>query len=228
MRHALRSLAKSPGFTVVAVLTLALGIGATTTVFSWIDRVLLNPLPGVADAHRIVALETRTPAGELIATSYPDFRDYRAQAKSFSHLLVHKERPLNLGVGGSAERVWAQMVSGNFFEALGVRPRLGRFFLADDRADDLASAPVVVISEALWRRRFGSEADIVGRTGKPHQQDFTVIGVAPAAFLGVPNGLAFDVGVPLSSPARLLGPSRWLENRGWRALHTLGRLAPGA
>src|SRR5688572_11294090 len=139
MKHALRSLAKSPGFTVIAVLTLALGIGTTATVFSWIERVLLNPLPGVADAHRVVALETRTPTGDLIDTSYPDFRDYQARVTSFSHLLVHKDRPLNLGVGSGAERVWSELVTGNFFDALGVRPRLGRFFLAADRADETAA-----------------------------------------------------------------------------------------
>ncbi|MES2697133.1 MAG: ABC transporter permease [Verrucomicrobiota bacterium] len=228
MRHALRSLLRTPGFTLTAVLTLALGIGATTTVFSWVDRVLLHPLPGVADPGRMLALETRTPSGEFIDTSYPDFRDYQAQAKSFSHLLVHKERPLNLGAGADAERVWAEMVSGNFFDALGVRPRLGRFFLASDRADDPAAAPVVVLSEALWRRRFHADPGILGRTVKLNQHDFTVIGIAPASFLGVFNGLAFDVWVPLATHARLLGPSRWLETRGWSSLHTLGRLAPGA
>lgn len=227
LRLAFRQLAKSPAFTAVAVLTLALGIGATTTVFSWIERVVLNPLPGVTDAHRIVALETRTPAGDLIDTSYPDFRDYQSQATSFSHLLVHKELPLNLGTGANAERVWAELVSENFFTALAIRPRLGRFFLTDDRADEPAAAPVTVISEALWRRRFGSDANILGRTVKLNQRDFTVIGVAPATFLGAINGLAFDVWVPLATHARLLGPSRWLETRGWHELHMLGRLAPG-
>lgn len=227
MRHALRSLLRTPGFTAVALLTLAIGIGAITTVFSWIDRVLLTPLPGVAELHRIVALETRTPAGDLIDTSYPDFIDYQTQAKSFSHLLVHKERPLTLGTGPESERVWSELVSGNFFEALGVRPRLGRFFAPEDRADTPASAPVVVISESLWRRRFHSDPGVLGRTIKLNQRDFTIIGVAPTTFLGVLNGLAFDAWVPLNAHALLLGPSRWLESRGSRSLHVLGRLAPG-
>lgn len=228
LRAAFRVLKSAPGFSVVAILTLALGIGTTTTVFSWIERVLLNPLPGVAEPQRIVALETRTPAGDLIDTSYPDFRDYQSQAKSFSHLLVHKERPLNLGTGAAAERVWAELVSGNFFDALGIRPRHGRFFLSADHPDDPAALPVVVISESLWRRRFAADPAIVGRTIKLNQQDFTVIGVAPVTFLGAFNGLAFDVWVPIGAHARLLGPSRWLETRGWHSLHTLGRLAPGA
>ncbi len=228
LRFAFRQLAKSPGFTAVAILTLALGIGTTTTVFSWIERVLLDPLPGVAEVGRVVALETRTPAGDRIDTSYPDFLDYRAQAKSFSHLVVHKERPLTLGAGAGAERVWAEMVSGDFFAALGVRPKLGRFFAPDDRADETGAASVVVLGESLWRRRFAADPTIVGRTIKLNQHDFTVIGIAPAEFLGVFNGLAFDMWVPLGAHAQLLGPSAWLESRGWRALHTLGRLAPGA
>jgi macrolide transport system ATP-binding/permease protein len=228
LRHALRQLAKTPGFTAVALLTLALGIGASTTVFSWIERVLLNPIPGIADASRIVALETRSPSGELIDTSYPDFHDYRAQAKTLSHVFVYKERPLNLGTGAATERVWSQLVSGNFFDALGLRPRLGRFFAAADRADEPAAAPVVVISESLWRRRFAADPTILGRTIKLNQQDFTVIGVTPAPFIGTLNGLAFEAWVPVMLHTRLTGMSSWLESRGWRALHTLARLAPGA
>src|SRR5688572_270272 len=228
MKLALRSLLRTPGFTLVTVLTLALGLGTTTTVFSWLDRVLLNPLPGVADSHRIVALETRAQSGDLIDTSYPDFVDFRASAKSFSDILVFKERPLNLGEGQDTVRVFGELVSGNFFSMLGVQPRLGRFFSPEDRADEPAAAPVVVISESLWERRFQSDPAILGRTIKLNRQDFTVIGVAPAPFSGSLNGLAFDVWVPVMRHPQLLGASPWLESRGWRALHTLGRLAPGA
>src|SRR5436190_137414 len=129
-----RSLARTPGFTAVAVLTLALGIGATTTVFSWIERVLLNPLPGVAEPGRVV---------------------------------------------------------------------------------EPAAAPVVVISESLWRRRFQADPAILGRSVKLNRHDFTVIGVAPAGFLGSLNGLAFDLWVPLQRHGDLMGPSKWLETRGW-------------
>src|SRR4051812_4987761 len=129
LRLALRSLAKSPGFTAIAVLTLALGIGTTTTVFSWIERVLLNPLPGVADVSRVVAIETLGADGNMIDTSFPDFLDYRAQTKTFSDLLVFKERALNLGDAANTERVWAQLVSGSLFDTLGIRPRIGRFFV---------------------------------------------------------------------------------------------------
>jgi len=227
LRHPFRQLAKSPGFTAVAVLTLALGIGTTTTVFSWIERVLLNPLPGVSDSSRLVALETRAPSGETIDSSYPDVDDWRA-AKNLSGILVFKERPLNLGEGAHTERVWAEMVSGNFFAVLGVQPRLGRFFAVDDRADDPAAAPVAVISESLWRRHFQSDPGVLGRIVKLNRHVFTVIGVAPAGFLGSLDGLVFDLWVPVAQHARLMGPSAWLETRNWRALHTLARLAPGA
>lgn len=228
LHHALRSLLRTPGFTAVAVLTLALGIGAMTTAFSWIERVLLNPLPGVADQSRVVALETLSVSGEALDTSFPDFLDYRAHVKNLSDVLVYKERPLNLGTSIDTERVWAEIVSGNFFEALRVRPRLGRFFAAIDQPDEAAAAPVAVIGEVLWRRRFQADPAIIGRTIKLNQHDYTVIGVAPASFLGSLNGLAFDVWVPIGTNAQLLGSLQWLNSRSWRALHALGRLAPGA
>lgn len=228
MPLALRSLLRTPGFTVVAILTLALGIGTTTTVFTWMQRVLLNPLPGVEDASRIVALETLSPSGDMIDTGYPDFRDFHAGTKTLSGVLVFKERPLNLGEGDRTERVWGQLVSGNFFDVLGVRPQVGRFFDSDDRADDPAAAPVAIISDSLWRRSFQSSASVLGKTVKLNRHEFTIIGVAPAGFLGSLNGLGFDVWVPVMRHADLLGPTKWLEERSWRALHTLGRLAPGA
>lgn len=224
----LRRLLRAPAFTTVAVLTVALGIGTITTVFSWIERVLLVPLPGAADASRIVAIETHTLAGELIDTSFPDFRDYREHAKSFSGMLVHKEGPLALGSGADSERIWGELVSAGFFEVLGLRPQIGRFFVEADRVEDSAAAPVAVISDALWRRRFAADPHVIGRTLKLNRQDFTIVGIAPARFLGTKNGLAFDVWLPLGAHTQLLGPSRWLETRTWRSLHTLARLAPGA
>jgi predicted permease len=221
-RFAFRQLAKSPGFTVIAVLTLALGIGATTTVYSWIDRVLLNPLPGTAAPGRLVALETLAASGEMIDSSYPDFRDYRAGTHTLSGLLAFKERPLTLGQGEHASRLWTEFVSANFFDLLGVTPLHGRFFAPADRADEPAAAPVAVISENLWRTRFASDPSIIGRTIAINQHDFTVIGIAPATFPGSINGLGFDAWLPLPQWGR------WIEQRSNRALHLLGRLAPGA
>ncbi len=119
------------------------------------------------------------------------------------------------------------MVSSDFFPTLEVQPRLGRFFIPTDRVDEEAAAPVAVISESLWRRRFAADPAVPGRTIKLNQHDFTVAGVAPASFLGSLNGLDFDVWVPICAHSALTGPSRWLETRSWRSLHTLARLAPG-
>ncbi len=228
MKLALRSLLKTRGFTAIAILTLALGIGATTTVFSWVERVLLDPLPGVAEPSRLVALESVSPSGETIDSSFLDFLDYQAQAKSFSHILVDKGRPLNFGSGADAQRLWGQLVSGGFFETLRVQPHLGRFFNAEDRPDVPAAAPVAVISERLWRRHFNADPAVLGRTITLNEHAYTVIGVADAGFIGSLNGVAYDVWVPIGTHALLLGPSSWLENRSWRSFHSLGRLAPGA
>jgi len=227
LRLALRSLLKTPGFTLVAVLTLAVGLGAMTTVFSWIERVLLNPLPGVADAGRVVALETVTPSGERIDTSYPDFRDYQSLAHSLSGLLVYKEATLNFGTGERAERVWSQYVSGNFFTLLGIQPRLGRFFAPEDRADTPAASAVAILSENFWRQRLAADPRVIGRVIRLNQQEFTVVGIAPAEFPGSLNGLAFDLWLPLQLHSRLAGSGNWLEWRDSRPLHALARLAPG-
>ena len=128
IRYGLRMLRKSPGFTAVAVFTLALGIGATTTIFSWVRSVLLNPLPGAGDPSRVVMLETMTPDGGWKDTSYLDFRDLRNNCKLVESMSV--EKPLALAVGNDdrVERVWGEAVSGNFFDLLRVNPELGRFF----------------------------------------------------------------------------------------------------
>lgn len=226
-RFAARSLAKTPGFTLIAVLTLVVGLGAATTVCSWAERILLDPLPGARASDRIMAIETLAPSGEMIDTSYPDYRDYAAQSRAFSAIVVHRERPLNLGEGERAMRVWAQFVSGNFFTTLGLSPRAGRFFAEADRADTPAAAPVVVISESLWRRQLGAAPDVVGKTIRLNQHEFTVIGVAPAEFPGSLNGVVFDLWLPVPQLPILSGTSNWLENRSTRPLHVLGRLAPG-
>lgn len=227
MKHALRRLLQTPGFTVIAVLTLALGLGASTTVFSWIERVLLNPLPGVADSGRIVALESLTAAGTMIDSSYPDFRDCQAGATTLSDVIAFKERPLSLGGSDHPERLFAEFVSANFFDALGIRPVAGRFFSPDDRADT-AAAPVVVLSEDLWRRRFHADPKLIGATVRLNAHPLTVIGIAPASFLGSMNGLAFGAWIPLPLYPQLTGSGNWLEDRGSRPLHLLGRLAPTA
>src|SRR5258706_6964492 len=146
-RFSLRMLRKAPGATAVAVLSLALGLSVNTTVFSWVRSVLLNPLPGVADSDRIVTIETVAPSGEMIDTSYPDYRDYRDRSTLLDGVIAFKERPLGLGDDTRTERLWALMVSGNYFDVLGVKPVLGRFFSRDEQGDAFDNPPVAVLSE---------------------------------------------------------------------------------
>src|SRR2546426_8346988 len=165
IRFTCRMFRKSPGFLAIAVMSIALGTSATTTVFSWIQSLLLNPLPGVEQGHRLVTLET-TVAGEYIDTSYPDFRDYRDRTKSLSGLAVFKDARLAMGEGDRSQWVSAEVVSGNFFDVLGVKPRLGRFFSPDEQKEIPDTYAVAVISSRLWEHSFHSDPFVVGKTVK--------------------------------------------------------------
>jgi putative ABC transport system permease protein len=226
LRFALRTFRKRPAFTLVAVASLALGIAVNATVFSWIDRILLRPLPGVRNASQIVSLKNVAPNGDLLDSSYPDFRDFRAQSKTLAGVIAFKQRPLYLGDAPHLERVWSELVSGNFFDVLGVQPILGRTFNTQEQADRPGAAPVAVISEALWRRRYFADPHILGRTIHLNQQPFTVIGIAPAAFQGTVNGLSFDVWAPVMMQSQLTGQWDWLSDRNSRPLALMARLRP--
>ncbi|MBV9404210.1 MAG: ABC transporter permease, partial [Acidobacteriaceae bacterium] len=126
VRHALRLFRKQPGFTAIAVASLALGIAVNATVFSWVERILLRPLPGVQASNEMVSLKTVAPNGDLLDSSYLDFRDFRDQAKTFAGVIAFKQRPLYMGKAPDIQRVWSEMVSGNFFDVLHVKPLLGR------------------------------------------------------------------------------------------------------
>ena len=194
LRFGLRMFLKSPGFTLVAVLTLAVGIAANTTVFSWIDSVLVRPIPGVANGHELVSFETLTPNGEFLTTSYPDYRDYRDHLKLLGGLAVAQPHPLSIGEEDHAERIWGELVSGNYFAVLGVKPALGRFFSPEEYGDKPGGYPVAVIGYGLWKRRYNGDPDAIGRTIRVNRQQLTIIGVAPAEFRGSMPGLAFEPG----------------------------------
>jgi predicted permease len=227
LKYAVRSLAKTPWLTAVVIITLALGIAANTAVFSWTRGVLLNPLHGVADAQRLVSLETVYPNGEYTNSSYPDFRDYRDSSRSLAGAIAYKFGPLSLGNENQAERVWAEFVSGNFFDVLGVRPAAGRFFRTEEQEEAPGKYPVAVISARFWRRHFHADPQIVGKTIRVNRQELTVVGVAPTEFLGTVVGLSFDLWVPLTMDPLLNDTGNWFENRGdRRGLRLLGRLRP--
>ncbi len=227
LRYAARMLGKNPGFAAVVVLSLALGIGANTTAFGWIEAVLRNPLQGVEHGDRMVSIETVTQSGETIDSSYDDYRDYRDKARSLDGAVAFKDRPLSLGNENSSERVWGLMVSGNYFQFLGLRPAAGRFFSAEEQDEKPNAHPVAVLSSGLWKSRFNSDPKISGKTIKLNRQDFTIVGVAPAEFQGTIVGLSFDIYVPLRMYTQLTGGGNWLDDRGSRPLPILARLKPG-
>jgi putative ABC transport system permease protein len=228
LQYALRILLRKPAFTVVAVGSLALGIGVNATIFSWVERILLNPISGVPNGRELVSIKTIAVNGDLLDSSYPDFRDFRDQAKTLAGVIAFKQRPLYLGDPPNAERVWSEMVSGNFFDVLKVKPLRGRTFSTEEQAERPGGSPVAVISETMWRRRYQSDPNIVGRVIKLNQKAFTIIGVTPASFSGTFNGLNFDLWVPLMMYAELTGSENWLDDRNSRPLALMARLAPGA
>jgi len=227
VRHATRVLRAAPTATAVAILSVAIGIAASSTVFSWVRTVLLDPLPGVRDSADIVTLETVAPSGDLIDSSYPDYRDFRDHTRSLAGLVAFKERPLEMGPDGASDRVWAMMVSGNYFDVLGVKPALGRFFTRDEQVERPGGAPVAVLSARLWHSRFQGDPDVLGRTVRLNRQAFTVVGIAPAEFRGTIVGLSYDVYVPLMMQGPLTGSGDWLSSRSSRPLYLFARLAPG-
>ncbi|HKV37727.1 MAG TPA: ABC transporter permease [Blastocatellia bacterium] len=227
VRYAVRMLARNPGFTLIAIATLALGISVNTTVFTWVKGIVLKPLPGVQHSDRLVTLHgTMTGAGSrLISISYPDYVSYRDRNQVFSGVFAQNTLAMNLGGQGHPERVWGSLVSGNFFDVLGVKPVLGRTFLPEE--DRVPSAdPVAVISYGLWQRRFAGDPNLAGKSVLLNGKTFTIIGIAPRGFGGAVSGFALDVWVPMMMEPVLQGNSS-LDQRGNRWLSVMGRLRPG-
>ena len=216
VRYGLRMLRKSPGLTAVAVLTLALGIGANSTIFSWINGTLLNPIPGVSHASDCV---------ELTGLSYPDYVDLRDHNHSFFALVAVDLYPMELTGNENPQHVWGVFSTANYFEGLGVRPILGRGFLPEE-GEKPNAAPVVVLSYDLWETRFGGERSVIGRVIQVNKHAYTVIGVAPPDFVGTQAGLQADLWVP-TSMVEQLHDLDLLPARGDTWLLPIGRLKPG-
>jgi len=224
--YALRQLRKSPGFTAVAVLTLALGIGANSTIASWIDSTLLNPIPGVAHTSNMVTLmrgersEHPTPP-----FSYLDFVDIRDNAKTFSGMLAYHDDYMSITESGKPERIYGALTSANYFELLGVKPVLGRTLLPT-QADERAGAAEVVLGYDLWQNRFAGDPSIVGKSIQINLHPYTIVGVAPRGFQGCKSGLRADIWIPLGMSRQVWG---WnpIEDRGVSWLQILGKLGPG-
>ncbi|MEK6321117.1 MAG: ABC transporter permease [Acidobacteriota bacterium] len=229
LRYATRTFVKAPGFTLIAVLSIALGIAANTSIFTLVNAVLFKPMP-VPHPEQLVALYTTEPNSMYPGQfSYPDYRDYRDHNEVFSDLFVHYGTPVSMkNSGDKAELIWGELVTGNYFSGLGVAPAAGRVLsLDDDRA--LGGSPVAVLSHAFWQRRFGGDPNIIGKDVRLNGHDFTVIGVARQGFSGTRFvGFIPDVWVPLTMHAQVVaGSEGWLENRGGQSFNVNGRLKPG-
>ena len=227
LRYGWRMLAKAPGFTAVAVLTLAIGIGGNATVFSWIRSVLLNPLPGISHADQFVAVESVMPSGEYHTSSYPDYKDYRDRNDVFSGLVGFEMTGVDMSLRNDAppERVWGIIDTENYFDVLGVQAAMGRVFHPVPN-QGLNSDPYIVLGHALWVRRFGSDPKVLGRTVHLNGHPFTVIGVAPQNFYGTIVGINAEYFVPMMMQPQIL-PSEDLEERWPTFVHMMGRLKPG-
>lgn len=179
LRYAVRMLGKAPGFTAIAILTLALGIGANTALFSVINGVLLTPLP-FPEPQRLVALYTARLHFDAASISYPNFLDWVRENRSFESMAAYRPDDFNLTGSGEAEHLHGAMVSANFFSTLGVQPAVGRWFAADE--DQRGGGHVVVISAGLWKRKFGLGKNIAGGRMTLNGEDYTIIGVVPESF----------------------------------------------
>jgi len=229
VRFGLRILRRSPWFTAIVVLTLGLGIAVNTTVFSWIDSVLLHPFPGVGDPHELALIETVTPTGEfLVNTSYLDYRDYRDNLKLVSGVALGRFTPLSVGADGKTARAWAELVSPNYFDLLKVKPVLGRAFLAEERGEQEGGAPVAVISYAMWQNRFSGDPKVLGKIIRLNRHELTIIGVAPRGFHGSIAGVVYDVWMPVAMATAMGTGDGTLHYRGTRdEAPTIVRLKPG-
>ncbi len=226
LRYGFRRLTKSPGFTLVAILSLALGIGANSAIFSLVDTVLLRPLP-VDHPERLVELfGTLHRGADYTTQSYPNYKEYRDRSDVLSGLLAYRFAPMSLSGAGANERVWGYIVSGNYFDVLGVRPALGRWFLPEEDRTQ-GSHPVVVISYGCWQSRFAGDPSMVGRQITLNNLPFTVVGVAPKGFFGTEVAYAPEIFAPMMMAKQIEPGSTWLDQRTDDNLFVVGRLKDG-
>jgi predicted permease len=225
-RFAFRQLRKSPWFTLAAVSMLALGICANGTVFSWINATLLHPIPGARNSGELVTVMrgswNTSPSPPL---SYPDYRDLRERNHSFGGILAYHADWVTLTGGDVPQRIYAANASANYFDVLGIKPYLGRFFRPDEEASD-GGSPYLILGYTLWQTRFDADPGIIGKSVEINQHTLTVIGVAPKGFIGCMTGVRTDAWVPLS-PIRQSGVNWQIEGRDRPWLNVTGRLRPG-
>jgi len=219
LKYALRTLIRHRSYSILGLLTLGLAIGANAVVFSVARGLLLRPLP-IADADRVYFV---APAG-MFSNSFPAYRDLRARNRTFADLAGYRIAPMALNTDTGSRRVWGYLATGNYFSMLGVRPAVGRLFTDADDATP-GAAPFVVLSYQFWRAAFAGDPQVSGRIIRINDRPYTILGVAPAGFIGTEVIYRPDVWIPMAMQAQIEGRS-WLDNRFTKNTMVLGRLAP--
>jgi predicted permease len=225
IRFAFRRLLKSPGFTLVAMASLALGIGANTAIFSLVNTVLLRPLPA-ARPERLVSVSVSGRDDSMLAFSYPTYLDFRDRNEVLSGLFAERLSPMSLSRGGNNQRIWGYLVTGNYFDVLGVKAMRGRAFTPEEDRARLAS-PVAVVSHGCWQRRFGSDPNLIGQDITINDHRFKVVGVMPEGFAGTEVVYTPEVWVPMQMQEWIEPGNSWLERRGTQNIFAVGRLKDG-
>jgi predicted permease len=234
VRHAIRALAKNPAFSLTVVGVLTLGIGVNAAVFTMLKSMALTPLAGVDGSARLAMIFAETTSGRQLSVSYPDYRDLRDRNRAFSELMGARTITVGLGRGRGSRAVWGELVTGNYFQVLGVRAQLGRTLLP---SDEIAPGrhPVIVLSDGLWRADFGADPDIVGKAVEINHHELTVVGVADRSFHGTIVSYDLEVFIPVMMGPDLgytfgsqeTTPSGILADRRATVLYPHGYLRPG-
>ncbi len=227
LRLALRGYARQPGFVTVAVLSVAIGIGANTALFSMVNAILLRPIPGIEQPDRIVELNVTMPTRGFSGFAYPDFIDLRAAETPIEYLAGWNIEPMSMSDGGAGARVNAMYVSATYFDLLGVRADQGRMFLASED-EGFGQHPVAVVSHGFWLEELGGEPDVLGSIVELNRVPYTVVGVAPPEFQGHIPFLSLDLWVPMVQDERLAGENGRGARRNTSWMEVLGRMRDGA
>jgi len=227
LRNAVRTIRRMPVLAAVIIVSLAIGIGVNTTIFSWIQMILFEPMPAVGGAANFLLAEPRTETGGYPGASWLEYRDLQTQVPALRDIVASQMVPFNVGEKGQTERTHGQLVSGNYFSALGLKPAVGRF-IRPEEAERPGTEPVVVISYDYWQTRFRGAPEAVGQKLRVNERDLIVIGVAPREFQGTMVPLKFELWVPATMAPALLGGTRDLEDRSARGFSLIGMLRPGA
>src|SRR5271165_3864250 len=221
LRAGVRRLRQNPGFSLIAVLTLALGIGANASIFSVINSILFRPLP-VERGSELVSLNENLGGNTFPTLSYPNYRDLRDRNSVLTGLAAYRILPTSLGQKGSTQRTWGYLVTGNYFDMLGVKPQAGRLLHMED--DQVRGGhPVMVLSYMGWQKRFGGDPSIIGSKVQVNGREFTVLGVTPKGFSGTELFFSPEVFFPMAMQKELLGGNSYLDNRSDGDIFVVGR-----